>query len=301
MSQIVAVMFGVSSAVVYGTSIVVQHRTAQQHAGHTGEASAAGLLMLIRSPVWWLAILGDVGGFLLQIIALSLGSVVLIQPLVVLMLPVSLLVSYLLGGHRPRLGDYLGVLAVLGGLGVFLALIGVPSPGHLPPPGYLALALVVVGCFGVLLCLVVTGCNRVVRGAVYGAAAGMYFGTLAVMVDAVSERVSHAGVHGLFTTARGLVPFSGILILGAIGIALTQMSFQVGELKATLPANLATDPLTAVLLGVILLHEHIPLSFWHIVAYVLCLATVLAGAIRLADPEAGPLEPDMVDGMETAG
>jgi hypothetical protein len=96
----------------------------------------------------------------------------------------------------------------------------------------------------------------------------------------------------LFTTPKGLLPLAGIALLGLGGIVLTQMSFQLGALAATLPANLAADPLTAVLLGVVLLHEHIPHGPWHLLAYSLCVVAVVAGAIRLADPEAGPIDPD---------
>jgi drug/metabolite transporter (DMT)-like permease len=290
---VVAVPFGVASAIVYGASIVIQHRTAQEHAEGDGEASAAGLLRLVRNPTWLLAIAGDFIGFLLQIVALATGPVVVIQPLVVLMLPVSLGVSFALGGHRPRMGDYLGVLGVLGGLAVFLALIGHPGGGHVPRPRYLGMAIILVVLIGAFLCVAVTGRHRVIRGAMYGGVAGAYFGTLAVMVDAASDRAAHGGLHALFVSPRGLVPMAGIALLGIGGIVLTQMSFQVGALGATLPANLAVDPVVGVLLGAILLREHVPLTTGHCVAYALCLVAVIAGAIRLADPTSGPIEPDL--------
>jgi drug/metabolite transporter (DMT)-like permease len=290
-SLVVAVPFGVASAIVYGASIVVQHRTAQRHAEGDGEASAAGLLRLVRSPAWLLAIGGDFIGFLLQIVALSTGPVVVVQPLVVLMLPVALAVSFIFGGHRPLAGDYLGVLAILGGLGLFLGLIGTPGSGHVPHPRILGMAIVLVLAIGAVLGLAVTGRGSVIRGAMYGGVAGAYFGALAVMVDAASDRAARGGLHGLLLTPRGLVPVLGILVLGLGGIVLTQMSFQVGALGATLPANLAVDPLVGVLLGVVLLHEHVPMTPGHLVAYVLCLVAVVAGAIRLADPTKGTIDP----------
>jgi drug/metabolite transporter (DMT)-like permease len=222
----------------------------------------------------------------LQIVALSAGPVVIIQPLVVLMLPVSLGVSFLLGGTRPKLGDYLGVLGVLGGLAVFLALVGKPGRGHVPHSRYIVMAILLVLAIGLVLVVAVTGRNRVIRGAMYGAVAGAFFGTLAVMVDAASDRAAHGGVHALLATHRGLVPLAGILLCGTGGIVLTQLSFQVGALGATLPANLAADPVMGVVLGAVLLREHIPLSTGHLILYVLCLAAVVAGAIRLADPGA---------------
>lgn len=280
--------FGVASAVVYGTSIVVQHRTAQEQADEG--PSAAGLLRLVRSPVWLLAIGGDVVGFVLQIVALSTGPVVFIQPLVVLMLPVSLGVSYLLGARRPHFGDYLGVLGVLGGLAVFLALIGHPGATHVPHLRVFVMAVLLVLAVGVVLCLVAARRNRIIRASMYGAVAGAYFGTLAVLVDAASERVARRGLHALLASPRGIVLLAGIVLLGAGGIVLTQLSFQIGALGATLPANLAADPLMAVFLGAALLREHVPLSTGHLIAYALCLAAVIAGAIQLANPAAGPIE-----------
>jgi hypothetical protein len=270
----------------------VQHRTAQQHAGEGGEASASGLIAMAKHPMFLLAIAGDAIGFVLQIIALAAGPVVFIQPLVVLMLPVSLGVSFLMGGHRPRVGDYLGVAGVLGGLSVFLALIGHPGDAHVPRSRYIALAIAVVLVVGIVLCLAVQGRNKVIKGAMYGAVAGGYFGTLAVMVDAASDRFSRHGFHGLFVGHRGLVPLVGIVVLGAGGIILTQVSFQVGALGATLPANLAVDPLMGVLLGAVLLSERVPYTAWHLAAYTLCLAAIVAGAIRLADPQVGGVDPD---------
>jgi drug/metabolite transporter (DMT)-like permease len=282
-STAVAIPFAVGSAVVYGSSAVVQHRMAQQHADGRDRPSAAGLWRLVRSPVWLLAVCGDFVGFVLQVVALANGPVVIVQPLVVLMLPVSLFVSAALGWHAPRPGDLLGVLGVVSGLAIFLSLVGQPGAERVPGPVVLATTVLVVLVAGALLCVGVTGRHRVVRAAVFGAAGGSYFGTLAVLVDAASDRTSHAGLHGLLATPRGLVPLIGIAFLGVGGIVLTQMSFQIGALGATLPANLAADPLTAVLMGELLLRERIPLSPGHIVAYLLCLLAVIAGGIRLAE------------------
>lgn len=240
------------------------------------------------SPSVLLAIAGDAVGFLLQIVALATGPVVVIQPLVVLMLRVSLGVAFLLGGRRPQRGDYVGVLGVLGGLGMFLALIGRPGAGHVPRPRVLGIAVILVLLIGAVLATVVTGRNRLVRGAMYGAVAGVYFGTLAVMVDAASDRAARGGYEGLFESPRGLVPLAGIVVLGVGGMILTQLSFQVGALGATLPANLATDPMMGVLLGVVLLREHVPLSIGHVALYLLCLVAVVGGAIRLANPAEEP-------------
>src|SRR5579875_2686153 len=108
MSLTVAVPLGVGSALVYGTSIVFQHEAASSA---PGDAHTSRLMSLLRNPRWLLAIGGDFVGFVLGILALSAGSVVVIQPLVVLMLPVALVVGWLAGGPRPRPVDFAGSLA----------------------------------------------------------------------------------------------------------------------------------------------------------------------------------------------
>jgi drug/metabolite transporter (DMT)-like permease len=283
---VVAVPFGVASSVVYGTSIVVQHRAAQQHGGESGSANAAGLLKLVRSPAWLLAIVGDLVGFLLQLVALSTGPVVVIQPLVVLMLPVSLFVSAILGWHDPKPRDYLGVVSVVGGLAVFLLVSGNPTHAHVSHPRLLAMTSAITLVVGFALCFAVTGRSRVVRGAVFGGVAGAFFGTLAVMVNAAGHVLHRHGIHGLLATSHGLVPLAAVVLVGGAGIVLTQLSFQVGALVATLPANLAADPLVAVVLGALVLHERLAVSAGHVTVYVLCFAAVLAGAIQLAEAEA---------------
>jgi drug/metabolite transporter (DMT)-like permease len=278
MSLALAVPLGVASSLVYGTCIVFQHRESHNE----GQEDARHLLSLLREPRWLAAVFGDFFGFLLNAAALAAGPVVVVQPLVVLMLPVALIVGWLAGGPRPQPIDYLSSLAVVGGLSCFLVLIGEPGSGHAPRARYFMVTVLIVLGVGALIALASRGFRAVVRGAVYGAVAGMFFGTLGVMVDGASDVVSHRGWEGLVTTGRGIIPLIGIVLLGVCGIALTQVSFQVGQLAATLPANTAVDPFTAVLIGALLLREHIPVSVPHVLGYAACFAVVTVGAIRLA-------------------
>lgn len=282
MSAAVAITFGVASAVVYGTSSVFQHEAVHREQIE-GDVDPQGLLTSLRSPKWLIAAGGDLFGFVLQVAALAAGSVVLVQPLVVLMLPVALWVGYLTGGPRPRLADYGACAIVGGGLAGFLVLIGNPPLAHVPDPKRVATFVVLLLIAGLLAALAVTGHSKVVRGAMYGAVGGAYFGTLGVMVDATSRQWDHHGARGVFTTHRGLVPLIAIALLGLGGVVLTQLAFQVGALAATLPANLSADPLTAVLLGAVLLGENVPDDAGHLAGYAICLALVVLGAIRLAD------------------
>jgi drug/metabolite transporter (DMT)-like permease len=279
-SLAVAVPFGVAAAIAYGASTAVQHQAA--HTG-TGAADARRLLRLLRDPRWLLSVGGDTIGLVLQVVALATGPVVLIQPLLVLTLPVSLFVGYLLGGPVPRRGDYLACLAIVAGLGVFFIMLGAPGAGREPRPGAILATVVIALLTGGALCVAVRGRGATLRAGVYGGVAGAWFGTVGVLLNAAATEFSEHGFGAVLHSA-GLAPVLGVAVMGALGMTLTQISFQVGALAASFPANKSADPVAAVVLGAVLLHEHVPANGFHVLGYLACLAAITAGAVRLAAP-----------------
>ncbi len=281
MALLIAVALGVAAALAYGAATAVQHDVA--HTG-TGRADARGLLRLLREPRWLISVGGDTAGLVLQVLALAAGPVVLVQPLLVLTLPVSLFVGFLLGGPRPGRPDYVACAAILLALTVFFVVVGSPPAARpLPPQTALVTAGVVV-LVGALVAFAVRGGSVALRAAVLGGVAGAWFGTSGVFVDAAVVEFADHGLRGLLTSAAGLVAIGGAIVVGVLGMTLTQASFQVGALAASFPANESAAPVAAVVLGSVLLHEYVPTGGGRVVVYLLCLGAVVAGTIRLAAP-----------------
>jgi hypothetical protein len=290
MSLLIAVPCGVASAIAYGVSTAVEHSAAQDVSkSSAAEAPAGGLLGLLKNPRWLMGVAGDTLGFALQAVALSTGPVVLIQPLLVLALPISLPVSRWLGGPRPGRAQFLSCAWIIVGLGAFFAIVG--NPGDADPLDTRAavITVVIAAVVGLAALAPFRSHSGTVKAAVYGTVSGAWFGVVAVLVDAAAGSFKQHGVAA-FGRAEGLVPLVSLLVLGAASLALTQVSYAVGDLAASFPGNLTADPVVAVLLGAILLNERIPESPLPIIAYVACLAAILYGAIRLAvDPHSEPV------------
>lgn len=278
MSLAVALPCAVMSAVAYGTATAVQHRAA--HRG-TGRADARGVLRLARDPRWLASVGGDTVGLVLQVVALATGPVLLVQPLLVLAVPVALPVGRLLGGPAPTWRDYAACVGILGALAVFFALVGDPGQASPLPAAHAAWATAAAAAVGAVLLLAVRTASSTVRAAVYGAVAGAWFGLVGVLLDAVATSWQRSGPTGL-TQTDGWVPLVCLLLAGTGALVLTQVSFQVGSLAASFPANEATAPVVAVVLGAALLHEQLPLSPGHVAAYLLCVAVVALGTAQLA-------------------
>jgi hypothetical protein len=280
----------VAAAVAYGGSTAVQHSAAHETApASSGQADARKLLALLANPRWLLSVGGDAVGLVLQVIALATGPVVLVQPLLVLAVAVALPVGWALGGPRPGRGEVLAVLAVLAGLAVFFTLVGDPGVGRGMPPATAAVTAALTLVVGASLCASVRIRPSRVRAVVFGAVAGAGFGVVGVLMNSTADVVDTDGFAALRHWA-GAVPLVAVIVVGAAALTLTQVSFQIGELSASFPANEAAAPLVAVVLGGALLHERVPVSVPLVVAYVGCLGVVVAGTIRLAGIDRRPTD-----------
>jgi drug/metabolite transporter (DMT)-like permease len=278
----VAVPCGIAAAVVYGGATAVQHSAVNTG---RGEVDARGLLRLLSNSRWLLSVAGDSLGLVLHVVALSTGPVVIIQPLLVLAVPVSLPIGRVLGGPRPRPTDYLACAAIIGGLGAFFGIVGDPGRPELPRTRAIAVLIVLALGAGALVSLAVRRVRAAWRAAVFGAIAGAWFGIVAVLINALSEVWQRSGRHGL-AEPLGWTLLIGVIATGAAGVLLTQISFQVGALGASFPANESAAPLVAVVLGAALIHENVPVGAGSVLAYAACFAVILAATIRLANPPA---------------
>jgi hypothetical protein len=274
------IVLGIASAAVYGISVVVQHRVV-----HNTRASGwQGVVQIVKSPIWLMAVGGDLCGFVLQVGALSLAPVVIIQPLAVLMLPVALITGYSMGGPRPKLIDYGACALLAGSLSAFLWIVGGAHEGEVPDAMRSLGVLVLVLALVIGLLFVTHSAPPIPRSAVLGGIAGACWGTLAVFVNAVSERYTDGGVTALFNDPKGFVPLVAIAALGVLGMGLTMASFKVGSLAVVLPVNLCADPLSAIIFGALLLGQHVPLDAPSLLGYSLCFCGLAVASSRLAQP-----------------
>ena len=280
------IVLGIASAVVYGISVVVQHRVV-----HNTRASGwAGLRQIVASPAWLMAVGGDFCGFVLQVGALSLAPVVIVQPLAVLMLPVALAAGYALGAPRPGWVDFAACALLAGSLSGFLWIVGGAQRGTVPQPVRILAVLVLVLALVLGLMFVTHSAPPIPRSAVLGGVAGVCWGTLAVFVNAASDSFEDGGVRALLTTPRGYLPLVAVAALGLLGMAFTMASFKAGSLAVVLPVNLCADPLSAIIFGALLLGQHIPLDAPSLLGYALCFCGLAAAATRIARPVVSALQ-----------
>ncbi|WP_433040340.1 DMT family transporter [Dactylosporangium sp. CS-033363] len=263
----VAIPCALAAAGAYGAATALEHA-----------AAASGSW---RDPRWRTGIILDGAGALLQAVALATGPVILVQPCLVLALPVALLTAWRLGAARPSGVQYGSCALIVAGLAAFFLLVGDPGDAD---PLRLPTTLVTAGSLLVAGTLVLSLARRFTakaRATALGLIAGCSAGLAAVLLDAVAAAWHQLG-RGALTDADALVATALLGPAAAASFILLQLAFAADGLGVGYPADLIANPITAVLLGALLLHEEIPHSPRDMAVFALCLAAIVAGVVRLA-------------------
>jgi drug/metabolite transporter (DMT)-like permease len=253
-SLVSIIVLSIVSAASYGLAAVLQHHAAVDEAPEL--SVRVGLLVrLVRRPVWLIGNALDGVGYLFQFLALRRGSLLLVEPLLVLSLVFALPVTAWLDHRRISASDVGSTAIIMGGLALFLGMAN-PGLGH---PDASATAWVVLSV------VVAVGCGAMAVGArggsprraavLLGAGSGTAFG----FVAALTERTGHLLDSGVLHTLGTWEPYA--LVVGAsVALLLTQSAFHAGALRLSLPTLTVAQPIVAVAIGLGIFGEHINTS-----------------------------------------
>lgn len=269
------------SSLLYALASVLQQKAA---AGEDSRHSMRlGLLArLVKRPAWLIGGGADVGGFVLQVIALGQGTLVVVQPLLVCGLLFALPIGVRWSGLRLRRHDWLAAVAVCSGLGVFL-IVARPAAGH-DNVSLRAWAVLLTVTFGTAAILVGASLGRSPRGKaiLFSAAAGLIYGAAA----ALAKTTSHLLSNGVVAMLGHWQPWV-LAVAGVVGMLVIQSAFQAGALDASLPTMTVVDPLVSIAIGALAFGESIATGVVASLVEVTALAVMAAGVFVLARTEAG--------------
>jgi drug/metabolite transporter (DMT)-like permease len=274
------------AAVLFAVASAVQQRSAAD----VPQAQARGgrlLLALARSRRWWAGTLCDTAGFAAQAAALGLGSLLLVQPLLVTTLLVALPLGARWGGRRLRRPDWVWAALLVLALALF-AVVGEPTAGvdrvgwRSWLPAAVLLGLLVGGC------LVGAAVRRgTARSVLLAVAAGVAYGVGAALTKGVVSLLDD-GVPALLTSWETWV----LAVAMGGGTLLQQSAYQAGALEASLPAVTVGEPVVAVALGIAVLGERLRADGveWALVGVLVVVMVAATVALaRVAARDAAPV------------
>ena len=287
------VLLALSSALMFGAGVALQHRAAV--AVPSELAARPGLLVrLVRRPLWLGGLVAEVAGFGIQTLALYRGSLVVVQPLITTSLLFTLVFVAMLERTSLAPAEWMAVVAVLTGLGVFLIVAqpGTESRAVADREGWLlvtvAVAVAVIVTAGAAL-----RSTGLARAGLFSLAAGVADAFMAVLAKSFAGAFD-AGVGHVFTSWTPYAVVAG----GLVAMLLTATAYQAGHATLALPIITVTDPVIGSVIGVLLFGEHLHLGGLRAPVVALGLLASAVGVTRLgrqrrvADAVSGAAPPE---------
>ena len=285
----------VVSAVLYNVGFVVEKRAL----GSLPEVHARRVRHLVRSlvssPLWLAGFVLLLAGLGLQVVALSLVSISVVQPIFVSGIVILLILSHVSLGERLGRGEWV-IVSLIGVslLAISLSLdAGSDKAGSHGDFGLLAAAAVPTVVVALWLFFSAdraqpgVGWLGRVRTPLYGLAAGLLYGVAALAAKAVSAQIENDGlVHSIPHIVTS--PFLYALgITSAAGLLLFQTALQRCPASVIVPMSNVISSTYVVVVGSAIFNEHLPTEGWklvlRIVGFVGVLTSVALWAAAHAD------------------
>jgi drug/metabolite transporter (DMT)-like permease len=269
---------------------------------HRGAASAVPmdevgpvrlLLRLLRTPRWLLGSLCALVALGLHTVALSFGTVIVVQAMLSTGLVLALALEALRERRRPALVEVGAWVLVVTGVVSVLSLARPHGGRHI---GTAALVLTLVLAFVVAAVGLLAGRTRLPQHAVavvMGGAAGTCFALDAVFLKGVAESGGH------LTSWPALLDLGGFVVASVLGNLVVQRAYQQAPLRHVLPSVTAADPVAAALVGLLLLHEHLSPGPLAVIGLVGGLAAMVVGIV-VATTAGLPEEPAQEEALPEA-
>lgn len=290
---IVAAALALVSAALFAVAAAAQQRAAAQVPDD--RARGLGLIrVLLRRPLWWVGTGGDVAGYAAQAAALGLGSLVLVQPLLVTTLLFALPLAAWWSGRRLSRADAVWALTLSVALALFVV-VAEPTAGvdraapHRWLPAGVVLGVVLLGCLGVAAVR-----RGAVRAVLLAVATALLYGLTAALTKGVVSLVDD-GLLALLTAWE-----TPALVVAAVGgTLLSQSAFQAGALGASLPIITVGEPLVGVALGIAVLDEQVRVDGAEWLLFGVLVAAMVVATAALARSAAADQAARGADGAAT--
>jgi hypothetical protein len=280
-NQFLAIAIALGSALCFALASVLQQRAASEI---PQEEAVGGKMLgrLVRRPIWLAGIVFDTFGYLAQAGALAVGSLLVVQPLLVTTLLFALPLGRFIAGRHVYATDWLWAGALTLSLGVFID-VGNPTEGvdTAPLSTWLPSLIVIGGASGAAMFVASKRTGRL-RALLLAVPSGALFGLTSALTKSVVDVFDDGLIEGIPSLLTSWETYA-VAVSISVGFVLQQSAYQAGSLKEALPAMIVLDPVVAMGIGAIVLQETLDVSSatsWVIIA--LALVAMVVATVQLS-------------------
>lgn len=279
------ILLALGAACCLGLGFVFQ-QAAAQHAPMKDFLSVRLLLDLVRMPLWVAGIGLMVAGMALGAIALGMGDITLVEPLLATNLLFAMALSRRLTRQRLGRSGWAGLWLLAGGVTAFIV-AGRPQGGRSSADQTWQWLIMGMVLGTALLLAAVAKRERVhvsLEAALLGVAAGLLYGLQDALTRISGENFGRGGWGALLASWQ---PYA-IVVLGVLALVLVQSAFESAPLRLSLPALTAAQPLAGIACGVGFLGDRLQVTAGALAWEVAGILAVVAGIVLIGSHPAMP-------------
>ncbi|HVV22717.1 MAG TPA: DMT family transporter [Pseudonocardiaceae bacterium] len=252
--MVISIVLAVAASLANAIASVLQRKAARNQPD--SEAFELRLLWdLVHQRAWLGGVSAMISGFVLQAAALGTGPIALVQPILIVELGFTLVLSSKVFHTRLTVREWLAIAGM--SVGVALLLLALrPTGGHPRSTPGLVWVLASAASVGLIGVLALVGYRKrdAGRAAYLGVATGVCFGFTAALLTGITA----GGLGHLFVEWQTYA----LVAAGPAGFFLLQNALQGGRLVASQPGLTLANPLTALGWGVAVFGEQVQTGGW---------------------------------------
>jgi len=280
-TRAVVTLLGLAASFLFALAAFYQQRAARSttRRGRTILGSAWALMSaLVRDRIWLIGWSVNLAGFGVQALALHLGSVAAVQPLLVTQLLFALPMSSLERRFWPTARDWTSAGAICAGLVLLLAVVNVAPLSAAADRGRVLLAAAAALAAIVVLVPLSMRWGRTTMVVITAGCAGLCFAMTAVFIKLTADDLVR---HGVAYTARDWVGY-GLAGSTLLGLVLEQAAFANGPLPWAVATKEAVNPIASYAVGILAFPVSFPTDPATLAALAGAAALIILGAMGLA-------------------
>ena len=282
-----AVIAALAGAFCFALAAALQHREALG-VSDCGVASLGLFLRLGRRPLWLAGVACDLLSMTLHVLALSMATLAVVQPLGVTGIVFAIPLAALLRKQRIRRLDIAAVVIVVAGLIALLRSLPTSPNVQTPSAWFIVAATATTALLVAGMTIAAHFLPGRPRAILLALGAGTAFGFTAVLVRTLILLAKQPG-SGPTVVAASLC----IAAIGPGGYLLLQSAYRSGHFAASLATSTVMNPLVAVLAGSVLLRETLPTDLAHLIVIGVAALMICAGiSLLVRSPAAMTLAPE---------
>lgn len=287
MNITIAIGLQVVASVLFAVGAILQSLAVRadfnpDHAASSNKLTFTGLLRQFGKPRWLLGLMCVVGGAALHLVALSMAPVAVVQPIGILAVPWSVLLSARIHRHTIP-GRVWGAVAltVIGVVGFTVFSARHATGQH---EGFYLTAI--VWSF-VAVCAVCAVFSAVASRAAAWAKA-MLWATVGAVFYGLASGMMKSAMNLIQQHSEPLLSWRVALVAGlmltcyVLGVWMIQQGYAAGPAEITVGTMTTVDPFVAVLFGLIVLGEGIGMGFGAAAGMVTFFGVAVYGVARLS-------------------